>query len=374
MITVTGVFQPVDGQPARAVETVTLAIYADQVGGAPLWQETQNVAVDTKGRYALLLGATSPEGIPAAVLAAGAQWLGTKFDRPGEVESPRGQLTSVPYTLRAADADTLGGRPASAYLLAPTAGAAESSAMKPASESRAATSTSTTPNAVLPGTDGFVAKYVGTADVGPSAIYEAAGTGNVGIGTTNPLDALHVRFTNPGGTATGYAVQNLSGAANAYSGMLFYDQNGVLGQFQGFNNTTHEYRINNIAKNVSSQYNGSINFMTGGTSRFLVTTPGNIGIGTTAPRRDSRREQCARANQRCRQHRCDHVQQQLQSVRKSSGAKLAAHRRHRLMCSTAKRSRSSGAKVTATRDSRPSPRAWRWPRTRTGPIARRARW
>ena len=283
VIALTGVFLPVDGQPPQAVETVTLAVYAEPTGGTPLWQETQSIALDVKGRYTLLLGATFAEGIPASVLAAGAQWLGTKFDRPGEVESARAQLTSVPYTLRAADADTLGGRPASAYLLAPTAGSAESSAMKPASESRAATSTATTPNAVLPGTDGFVAKYVGTADVGPSAIYEAAGTGNVGIGATNPLDALHVRFTNPGGTATGYAVQNLSGAANAYSGMLFYDQNGVLGQFQGFNNTTHEYRINNVAKNVSSQYNGSINFMTGGTSRFLVTTPGNIGIGTTAP-------------------------------------------------------------------------------------------
>ena len=277
VITVTGVFQPVDGQPPRAVETITLALYAEATGGAPLWQETQSVAVDVKGRYALLLGATSADGIPAAVLAAGAQWLGTKFDRPGEVESARAQLTSVPYTLRAADADTLGGRPASAYLLAPTAGSAESRAMKPASESRAATSTSTTPNAVLPGTDGFVAKYVGTADVGPSAIYEAAGTGNVGIGATNPLDALHVRFTNPGGTATGYAVQNLSGAANAYSGMLFYDQNGVLGQFQGFNNTTHEYRINNIANN------GSINFMLAGTSRFEVASSGNVGIGTTTP-------------------------------------------------------------------------------------------
>jgi endosialidase-like protein len=283
VITVTGVFQPVDGQPPQAVETVTLAVYAEQVGGAPLWQETQTITLDARGRYSLLLGATLADGIPAAVLAAGAEWLGLRFDRPGEVEGPRARLTSVPYSLRAADADTLGGHPASAYLLAPTAGSAESSAVRPASESRANASTAATPNAVLPGTDSFVAKYVGTADVGPSAIYEAAGTGNVGIGTTNPLDSLHVRFTNPGGTATGYAVQNLSGAANAYSGMLFYDQNGVLGQFQGFNNTTHEYRINNVAKNVSNQFNGSINFMTGGTSRFLVTTPGNIGIGTTAP-------------------------------------------------------------------------------------------
>jgi hypothetical protein len=82
---------------------------------------------------------------------------------------------------------------------------------------------------------------------------------------------------------TGLAVKNLASTNTSYSGMLFYDQNGILGQFQGFNNGTHEYRINNIAKNGSNQPNGSINFMIGGTSRFIVTTNGNIGIGTQFP-------------------------------------------------------------------------------------------
>jgi hypothetical protein len=38
LVTVTGTFRPADGQPAGAVETVTVSIYADQEGGAPLWQ------------------------------------------------------------------------------------------------------------------------------------------------------------------------------------------------------------------------------------------------------------------------------------------------------------------------------------------------
>jgi hypothetical protein len=59
--------------------------------------------------------------------------------------------------------------------------------------------------------------------------------------------------------------------------MLFYDQAGALGQFQGFNNATHEYRINNIASN------GSINFMIGSSSKFYVANSGNIGLGTTTP-------------------------------------------------------------------------------------------
>jgi trimeric autotransporter adhesin len=74
-------------------------------------------------------------------------------------------------------------------------------------------------------------------------------------------------------------VQNLGNTATSYSGMLFYDQNGALGQFQGFNNVTHEYRINNVATAPT----GSINFMVGSASKFFVAGNGNIGIGTTAP-------------------------------------------------------------------------------------------
>ena len=48
--------------------------------------------------------------------------MSLQFARAGEVERPRVRITSVPYALKASDAETLGGRPASAYLLAPTAG------------------------------------------------------------------------------------------------------------------------------------------------------------------------------------------------------------------------------------------------------------
>ncbi len=92
------------------------------------------------------------------------------------------------------------------------------------------------------------------------------------------------KFTDPGGATTGLAVQNLGNTATSYSGTLFYDQFGALGQFQGFNNVTHEYRINNIARvTPGGAFNGSINFMLGGASKFIVAPNGNIGIGTTAP-------------------------------------------------------------------------------------------
>ncbi len=274
LVNITGVFRPADGQPAGAVATVTLSIYADPQGGAALWQETQTVAVDAQGRYSLLLGATRPEGIPAEVFGGeGAHWLGTVFERPGEVEGPRTRLTSVPYALRAAAADTLGGRPASDYQLAPRADGAEATA----------TAASATNDVVLGGTPNFLAKYVNGTDIGGSGVFEA-GDGAIGLGTTLPFDRVHVRFDNNTGDFTGLAVQNTSGGALAYSGMLFYDHTNALTQFQGYNNLTHEYRINNIARvSPGGAFNGSINFMIGGTSRFFVSNFSNIGIGTTNP-------------------------------------------------------------------------------------------
>lgn len=97
---------------------ITFAIYSEQTGGVPLWQETQNVQF-SQGRYAVFLGDSKSTGIPAELFASGQpRWLGVKPLLPGEEEQPRVLLASVPYALKAVDADTLGGLPASAFLQA----------------------------------------------------------------------------------------------------------------------------------------------------------------------------------------------------------------------------------------------------------------
>src|SRR5580704_15347150 len=112
LVRFSGSFRPADGAPAHTVESVTLSVYRDQTGGNALWHEIQNVAVDSDGSYTLLMGATRNEGTPLDLFNSGEpRWLGVQFNRPGEVEQPRVLLVSVPYALKASDAETLGGKP-----------------------------------------------------------------------------------------------------------------------------------------------------------------------------------------------------------------------------------------------------------------------
>jgi hypothetical protein len=109
------------GKPISGIAGVTLAIYKDQYEGAPLWLETQNIQADAKGNYTVHLGATKPDGLPLDLFSSGeARWLGVRVN--GGEEQPRVVLVSVPYALKAHDAETLGGRPASAFMVATAPG------------------------------------------------------------------------------------------------------------------------------------------------------------------------------------------------------------------------------------------------------------
>src|SRR5579872_2296969 len=105
------------GKPIVGLDGVTFAIYKDQSDGSPLWMETQNVEADAKGNYTVQLGANSSQGIPLELFASGeARWLAVRVNNGGE--QARMLLLSVPYALKAADAQTVGGLPASAFVLA----------------------------------------------------------------------------------------------------------------------------------------------------------------------------------------------------------------------------------------------------------------
>jgi hypothetical protein len=105
------------GKAIAGIAGATFSIYKGQSEGSPMWMETQNIHADAKGNFTVQLGASSPQGLPIELFAGGeARWLGVRID--GGLEQPRTLLLSVPYALKAVDADTLGGKPLSAFLLA----------------------------------------------------------------------------------------------------------------------------------------------------------------------------------------------------------------------------------------------------------------
>ena len=58
---------------------VTLVIYKQQEGGAPVWMETQNVTTDANGHYSVLLGSTTAAGLPGDLFSPQEErWLGVQ--------------------------------------------------------------------------------------------------------------------------------------------------------------------------------------------------------------------------------------------------------------------------------------------------------
>jgi trimeric autotransporter adhesin len=194
--------------------SVTFAIYAEQDGGTALWSETQNVLADANGHYNVLLGAASANGgLPADLFTTGSgtgsasaqsRWLGVTVAR--EPELPRVLLASVPYALKAADADTLGGLPASAYvttqqlaarpaqtIIATGASIARAAATDPAStQSQVSTSNSVTQATPSGGgTTNFLPLWTSATNLGSSKLFQSTG-GNIGVGTTAPVVLLDV--------------------------------------------------------------------------------------------------------------------------------------------------------------------------------------
>src|SRR5947209_20542227 len=105
------------------------------------------------GHYTVQLGSTSRPGLPAEVFMTGeARWLGVQV--AGEPEQPRVLLVAVPYAMKAADAETIGGLPPSAFVLAGTA--ATSSNPAPGASAAAAAGSAIAPALAGSGTTNVV--------------------------------------------------------------------------------------------------------------------------------------------------------------------------------------------------------------------------
>jgi hypothetical protein len=194
LVNYSGVATNAQGKAISGIAGVSFAIYSEQYEGSPLWLETQNVQADSRGNFTAQLGAATSGGVPLQLFSSGqARWLGVRVD--GGEEQPRVLLLSVPYALKAADAQTLGGLPPSAFVLSPTAnaGTLSSSASAPASPTVAGKHL--TKPVGGSGTADYVPLWTdSTGDLGNSILYQL-GTGKtakVGINLTAPLATLDV--------------------------------------------------------------------------------------------------------------------------------------------------------------------------------------
>ena len=205
LIRFSGTVLDAGGQPPTGVVGATFSLYVQQRGGAPLWMETQNIQPDQGGHYSVLLGSATRLGLPSNLFTNGeAKWLGIQVQ--GQDEQPRVLMVSVPYALKAADAETVGGLPPSAFMLAPTF-----------PTSTASPTTNTTDN--LPaiggsGTQNFIPVWTSTTNLGDSIMFQS-GAKRIGIGTKTPSALLDI---NGSLTARGNFLLPPTGTATAAKG------------------------------------------------------------------------------------------------------------------------------------------------------------
>jgi hypothetical protein len=181
LIPYSGIVLGSDGGTLFGEVGVTFLIFTSEQGGEPLFSETQAVVADSAGRFTAQLGASLANGLPSSLFATGeARWLEVQV--AGQGPQPRVLLASVPYAMKASDAATLGGLPASAFVLAGTKAAAIAGSPDAAPPATNVTTTG--------GVIGYIPEFSGASTVVDSPLF-VSGT-DVGIGTSTPAATLDV--------------------------------------------------------------------------------------------------------------------------------------------------------------------------------------
>jgi hypothetical protein len=255
----------IQGKLISGIAGATFAIYKEETGGSPLWLETQNIQADAKGNYSVRLGATKPDGLPLDLFSSGeARWLAVTIN--GGEEQPRALLVSVPYALKAADAETLGGKPLSAFqLVAPRSNNGRAQTAQPAvdqaNEIRCTGGTACKTGFVplfasnggsakvsdsiikqsgreidIAGSEGLTGNLgvAGNLSAGPvtASLLAASGTitgSTVGVGTTSPATRLDVFSTS---NTNGPIGQFGSSGMNDSNSVKIYNGSGITETFQ----------------------------------------------------------------------------------------------------------------------------------------------
>jgi hypothetical protein len=280
--------------------SVTFAFYAEQASETPLWTERQRVTLDETGRYAVYLGASRPEGLPGELfVAANARWLGVQVE--GHAEQPRVLLVSVPYALKAADAETVGGKPLSAFVLAGEKTGVGADGLTYV-DTRVLSSGLSGQAPGGAGSANYIGLFSDATTLVNSVIYQTP-AGSVGVNTTSPqagfhavsavspvayydvysnaLGALPVVYRAARGTpASPSAVQ-----ANDILGGLAVRGYGATGFTQGRGQVMFKAAENwtDSANGTYLQFTTTPIGSTGWVERVRISPSGYVGIGASTP-------------------------------------------------------------------------------------------
>lgn len=290
-----GTLKNVQGAALVAPTTVgvTFSVYKQQDGGAAVWHETQNIRPDASGHYSVLLGSGNGSGLPDDLFSSQEQrWLGVQLQ--GQEEQPRVLMVSVPYALKAHEAETLGGLPASAFLKAAPSQASNGTSVN--ALTTVTTSGAASAGMVQPPTTctGCSASYLpvltdGLGDLANSTIYQDASK-NLGIGTTYTQSGYKVKIydlswpnlTLSGPLGTGGQSANGVLAVASCAGCF-----AVRAKPGDFILSAAGGGTGSLILEANDYNNASIQFATGttgnGDTKMTLTPTGNLGVGVVNP-------------------------------------------------------------------------------------------
>jgi hypothetical protein len=190
--------------------SVTFSIYPDQQSATALWTETQVVQI-TAEKYWVMLGSTSATGLPSEIFSADqSHWLGVQVNGTEK----RYLLVSVPYAMKAVNADQLGGLPFSEYVTAQQLQAALQGATTGTTPQPKATTTAPTGQAAAAGTPPQPATDFTDNNTSEVLLVTQQGTGfAIHAITSSQAEAILAQNDSIGGTALHALATNAAGAS-----------------------------------------------------------------------------------------------------------------------------------------------------------------
>jgi hypothetical protein len=277
LVSYSGTLKDVSGKPITGITGVTFLLYRDQQGGAPVWLETQNVIPDHAGRYSAQLGATRSEGLPPETFMTGeARWLAVQI--AGRPEEPRVLLVAVPYAMKALDAETVGGLPPSAFMLADSPRTRASGTSVDAASSNSAADAPPPASTVTTsgGTVNALPLWTTATNVQSSAITQtgSGATAKIGIGTTLPAGVLDVKGS---AYVRGALTLPAAGNATATAGKNSQPQDFIASSFNSVISTAVNQKFQwqaEPAANDTANPSGTLNLLYG----LGATTPAETGL------------------------------------------------------------------------------------------------